>query len=1044
MDRNTRATKMQRQPHPPQQQQERPATTLTNQQQQQQEQQRQQQQPQQQQALPDDEASELSGPSAIPSQQQQQHKRQQIQQLPPQAGPQPQQAQQPPPPPQRRPGGGGGGGTTPAHLRIHHQPHGVAYIGPSSSVALSLTGSISAPQNPHHPNNLPTAAATATAAAQQQHVVSIESPLPPVVQRSLGDRSTERRKNAALEIEALIRSLIEANNLGMIQSVITVLSKDFCTSMNSNYRKGGLVGLAATAIGLMSHSRGFLNVLLPPVLHCFDDPESRVRYYACESLYNIAKVSRQAVLDRYFSHIWEGLTKLFADVDVDVKNGANLLDRLIKDIVIEADSFHIDHFLPLLQAYIRRTNPYIRQLIVGWITFLDSIPDISMLDHLPDFLDGLFNMLSDSNREIRQAADSALAEFLRELAVSTVVELGPVVSILVAQSQSKERLNRLTASTWLAEIIHHRYSGGDAILPFHAQILGAILFCISDGEKEIRLVAEKTNDVMLSILRKTQATFELQSLLGTLTDELLAKDDVPTKMACLRWINMLMEKRKSDMNAFTESLLPVLLRTLSDPNDGVVLLDLQALSRISVARRGTTGSTSSLDGSANNNNTTTTSTDDPNEEQEAVQFQLVLNAILNLFAQDRQLLETRGSLIIRKLCVLLNAKSVYIRMADTLASHGDPLVPDQPPELSAVKFISTMVQTLNIILLTASELHELRSTLASSFQEESEEGRKVFVTLFHCWCHNPVSTLALCLLARAYDLSFALVKRFSEMPDISVGFLMQIDKLVQLLESPIFIHLRLQLLDVESPHHPALLKSIYGLLMCLPQGDAFRLLNDRLTTVCNLRDNLLGINTNMQLDLLTSTSATLALVGSGAHHSTLDDSVVSIVGKTGLSLERLLGRFDDVMAQHKDAKLRAQRMEIPHHEQHSHSMNVPLGGSGGNGVILVENADAPDDETNASPPSRPGDGGGGGRSQLHSTTAAISSTASSSLSTSSLTTRPIPSAGVPSPSSSPKNMTSPSRSSQPQQQQQQQQQQQPSSSMFDGRNPRMRPTRMGQ
>lgn len=67
---------------------------------------------------------------------------------------------------------------------------------------------------------------------------------------------------------------------------------------------------------------------------------------------------------------------------------------------------------------------------------------------------------------------------------------------------------------------------------------------------------------------------------------------------------------------------------------------------------------------------------------------------------------------------------------------------------------------------------------------------------------------------------------------------MQIDKLVQLLESPVFVHLRLQLLDVESPHHAPLLKSCYGLLMLLPQSDAFRSLNDRLTTVCNLRDNL--------------------------------------------------------------------------------------------------------------------------------------------------------------------------------------------------------------
>jgi vacuole morphology and inheritance protein 14 len=222
-------------------------------------------------------------------------------------------------------------------------------------------------------------------------VISTESPLPPVVQRLLGDRSNEKRKNAALEIEALIKSLQEANNTSMIQSIIAILSKDFCTSMNSNYRKGGLIGLAATAIGLMQNCVLFLDTLLPPVLHCTDDPEARVRYYACESLYNIAKVSRSYMLE-HFNSIFEGLTKLYADVDVDVKNGANLLDRLIKDIVTESDAFHVEQFLPLLQNYIRRTNPYIRQLLVGWITLLDSIPDISMIDYLPDFLDGLFNV----------------------------------------------------------------------------------------------------------------------------------------------------------------------------------------------------------------------------------------------------------------------------------------------------------------------------------------------------------------------------------------------------------------------------------------------------------------------------------------------------------------------------------------------------------------------------------------------------------------------------------------------------------------------------
>ena len=747
-----------------------------------------------------------------------------------------------------------------------HQPHGAPAIGPSPSTVSSTGGSsVGAPApvyNPPPPER-----------PAQPYVVSLESPLPPMVQRGLGDRSNEKRKNAALEIEALIKSLQEAQNFNMIHSVIAILSKDFCTSMNSNYRKGGLVGLAATAIGLMQHnSQNFLTVLLPPILHCFDDPESRVRYYACESLYNVAKVSREAILP-YFNQIFEGLTKLFADVDVDVKNGANLLDRLIKDIVTESEEFQVDQFLPLLQNYIRRTNPYIRQLIVGWITLLDSIPDISMLDYLPDFLDGLFNMLSDSNREIRQAADSALSEFLREVTDSTVMEFGPIVSILVIQCQSKERLNRLTAITWLAELIHHPHSGGDALLPYHSSILGAILWCISDGEKEIRMVAERTNDDLLLLVRDTNAPFELKPLLDTLINELLEKEDVPTKMASLRWINMLMEKRKNDMNEFTENLLPVLLRTLSDPSDDVVLLDLQVLSRISMAQTGHFGTTApgSTDGDA----------DGKMEATEEAQFQLVLNAILNLFAQDRQLLETRGSLIIRKLCVLLNAKSVYIRMADTLCKF------ESDANSRTLQFISTMVQTLNLILLTASELQELRSSLAGSYVNEvsqRSDGGRVFRNIFYCWCHNPVATFSLCLLAQGYDLSFALVKRFAEMEDVSVGFLMQIDKLVHLLESPIFVHLRLQLLDVEAPHHAPLLKSIYGILMCLPQGDAFRLLNERLTTVCNLRDNL-GVS---PIDLSGAT----------------DNPTSSLQGR---ELVHLLKRFDNVQTLHLQTKRQARK-----------------------------------------------------------------------------------------------------------------------------------------
>lgn len=171
----------------------------------------------------------------------------------------------------------------------------------------------------------------------------------------------------------------------------------------------------------------------------------------------------------------------------------------------------------------------------------------------------------------------------------------------------------------------------------------------------------------------------------------------------------------------------------------------------------------------------------------------------------RPLLETRGALVIRKLCALLDSRAIYMSLAAILNDKPD------------LEFVSLMVQTLNLILLTAPELTSLRRVLKDSFQPAGNPADKqVFFALFRSWSHNPVATFSLCLLAQAYDLSSFLILKFAEV-DVTVGFLMQIDKLVQLLESPIFIRLRLQLLEVNTKNHVDLLKSLYGLLMLLPQ-----------------------------------------------------------------------------------------------------------------------------------------------------------------------------------------------------------------------------------
>jgi vacuole morphology and inheritance protein 14 len=93
-----------------------------------------------------------------------------------------------------------------------------------------------------------------------------------------------------------------------------------------------------------------------------------------------------------------------------------------------------------------------------------------------------------------------------------------------------------------------------------------------------------------------------------------------------------------------------------------------------------------------------------------------------------------------------------------------------------------------------------------------------------------LATVSLCFLTQNYRHAYDLIQKFGDL-EVSVDFLMEVDKLVQLIESPIFTYLRLQLLDVEN--NPYLIKALYGLLMLLPQSQAFQLLSHRLRCVPN-------------------------------------------------------------------------------------------------------------------------------------------------------------------------------------------------------------------
>ncbi|KAM7221506.1 ARM repeat-containing protein [Rhypophila decipiens] len=781
----------------------------------------------------------------------------------------------------------------------------------------------------------------------------------PAVQRALNDKLYDKRKVGALELERVIRELVATKDFSRVEAILDQLSNDYAYSVHQPHaRNGGLIGLAAAAIALGTELPKHLEIIVPPVLACFTDQDARVRYYACEAMYNIAKVAKGEILV-YFNYIFDALCKLGADSELSVKNGAELLDRLIKDIVSESaatyvsvlqqppefegddkeannddhveppTAFSLKRFIPLLRERIFALNPFTRTFLVGWITLLDSIPDLELVTYLPEFLGGLLRFLSDSNRDVHVATQGCLDKFLNEIKRiarvkkgiaeskkskgdakrkredsidSESVRLAPeegdevgsatanedddssdddwvpgqdvqinykaILEILTATldsplgtfaapttiqrplMKSVEEDGLLESLRWIVEFLD---ICPEEVLPFTPKILAHLLPAMASGVESIRQAAARVNtslmDYVVSLsdeadlntsqpsatripappqglfdrpegnasnraslsssrefelrsptpvqgrqmartptpalsMTQPQADLDYAAAVNSLT-LLFLNDHEATRVAALTWLIMLHRKAPRKVLAFNDGTFPALLKTLSDPAEAVVTKDLQLLSQIS-------------------------------RNSEDDYFTNFMVNLLQLFSTDRKLLETRGNLIIRQLCTSLSAERIYRTLADCIEKEED------------VEFASIMVQNLNNNLITAPELAELRKRLRNL---ETKDGQTFFVALFRSWCYNAVATFSLCLLAQAYEQAYNLLQIFAEL-EMTVNILIQIDKLVQLLESPVFTYLRLQLLEPEK--YPHLYKCLYGLLMLLPQSSAFAALKNRLNSVSSI------------------------------------------------------------------------------------------------------------------------------------------------------------------------------------------------------------------
>lgn len=251
-----------------------------------------------------------------------------------------------------------------------------------------------------------------------------------------------------------------------------------------------------------------------------------------------------------------------------------------------------------------------------WIDSFFEISPEDILPFVPRLLTQVLPAMSSGSDQVRQAANrvnTSLLEYIVSLSEDTTEE-------------TRQDPPSATASKDLVERRASTPSGRQSVET-----------SMSESRKQASQQDLSNAQTPRSSVISTQippADLDYAAAVNSLTLQFLNENEA-TRVAALSWLIMLHRKAPRKVVAFNDGTFPALLKTLSDPAEAVVTKDLQLLSQIS-------------------------------RNSDDSYFTSFMVNLLQLFSTDRHLLEVRGNLIIRQLCMNLSPERIYRTLADCL------------------------------------------------------------------------------------------------------------------------------------------------------------------------------------------------------------------------------------------------------------------------------------------------------------------------------------------------------------------------------------------
>ncbi|EUD69109.1 hypothetical protein C922_00801 [Plasmodium inui San Antonio 1] len=330
--------------------------------------------------------------------------------------------------------------------------------------------------------------------------------------RSNGLSQLSQVNKILYEHDADIENVANKYQNKKVISIINFLKEKFVQSINPAERCGGLIALAFISITVDTQIKFYFSAILKLIVSCLSDPDSKVRYYVCESLYNLCKVSKSVVF-YHIEDIFDCLFRIFSDSCPNVKSGGAFLDNLLKDLTCSYNNvFNIYKIIFILKERIGIENSNARQVILSWLLLFQNIKTVNLFEYFHFFISDLFFMLADQNRDIQRQANQCLDLYVDQIITSNYEQVRSffkhIAFIFLEFCIHKNTIIKHKCLLWLYHFIqilnvhfYDIYRNAKKNNFFICELIKRIIACTAHLHFDIHYTARKCSELLISFIK---------------------------------------------------------------------------------------------------------------------------------------------------------------------------------------------------------------------------------------------------------------------------------------------------------------------------------------------------------------------------------------------------------------------------------------------------------------------------------------------------------------------------------------------------------------